>query len=114
MYDIAQLDVRTKRRLGKRLRQMAKTGKLPNETLYSSSGTIATTIVEGLMPFRPNYRRDRLERDRAARSRSDEKQNERNEKSAKRKAERTEAEGPPNEEEAQHAGDSSAKSVPTN
>ena len=66
------------------------------------------------MPFRPNYRRDRLERDRAARARIDEKQDKRNEKSAKRKAERTEAEGPPNDELAQRAGGSSAKSVPTN
>ena len=38
MYDIAPLGVRTKRRLGMRLRQMAKTGKLSNETLYNSNG----------------------------------------------------------------------------
>jgi len=93
---------------------MAKTGKLFNETLYRSNGTIARTIKEGLMPFRPNYRRDRLERDRAARARTDEKQSKRNEKSAKRKAERTEAEGLPNDEQAQRAGGSSAKEVPTN
>jgi hypothetical protein len=93
---------------------MAKTGKLLNETLYSANGTIAKLLAEGLMPFRPNYRRDRLERDRAARARTDEKQQKRNEKSAKRKAERTEAEGPPDDEQAQHAGRSSAKSVPTN
>jgi hypothetical protein len=91
---------------------MAKTGKLFNETLYSSSGTIATTIVEGLMPFRPNYRQDRLERDRAARARTNEKQNKRNEKSAKRKAERTEAEGPPNDEQLQLTGESLTKSAP--
>jgi len=54
------------------------------------------------------------ERDRAARARTDEKQRKRDEKSAKRKAKRTEAEGPPDDEEAQHAGVSSAKSVPTN
>jgi hypothetical protein len=35
-------------------------------------------------------------------------------KSAKRKAERTEAERPPEDERAQYAGGSSAKSVPTN
>ena len=93
---------------------MAKTGKLFNETPHSSNGTIATTIEEGLMPFRPNYRRDRLERDRAARARTDEKQTKRNEKSEKRKAERTVAEGPPNDEQAQDAGGSSAKSEPTN
>jgi len=75
---------------------------------------IPTTLTEGLMPFRPNYRQDRLERDRAARARTDEKQRKRDEKSAKRKAKRTEAEGPPDDEEAQHAGVSSAKSVPTN
>ena len=114
MYDIAQLDVRTKRRLGRRLRQLATTSKLFNETLYSSIGKIATTIVEGVMPFRPNYRRDRLDRDRSARSRTNEKQEKRNEKSAKRKAEHTEVEGPPNEEQAQHADGSSAKSEPTN
>jgi hypothetical protein len=67
------------------------------------------TLTEGQMPFRANYRRDRLERDR-----TDEKQRIRDEKSAKRKAERTEAEGPPDEEHAQRAGGSSAKSVPTN
>ena len=66
------------------------------------------------MPFRPNYWRDRLERDRATRARTDEKQRNRDEKSAKRKAERTEAEGPPEDTQAQHAGGSSAKSVPTN
>ena len=66
------------------------------------------------MPFRPNYRQDRLERDRAARARTDEKQRKREEKSAKRKAERTEGEGPPGDEQGQHAGGPSAKSVPTN
>jgi len=66
------------------------------------------------MPVRPNYRRGRLERDRAARARVDEKQQKRNEKSAKRKAERTEAEGPPNDEQAQHTGGSSAETEPTN
>lgn len=66
------------------------------------------------MPFRPNYRRDRLERDRAARARTDEKQNKRNEKSAKRKAERTEATGLPNDEQAQPVGGSSARGEPTN
>ena len=45
------------------------------------------------MPFRPNYRGDRLARDRAARIRADEKQKKREEKSAKRKAERSGAEG---------------------
>jgi hypothetical protein len=64
------------------------------------------------MPFRSNYRRDRLERDRAARVRTDEKQRKRDEKSAKRKAERAEAEGPLNDELA-HGG-SSAKSASTN
>jgi hypothetical protein len=64
------------------------------------------------MPFRPNYRRDRLERDRAARARTDEKQNKRNEKSAKRKAERTEAAVLPNDEQNQHAGGSSANGEP--
>ena len=113
MYDIAQPDVRIRRRPGKSLRHMAKTGKLSNETLYIQTA-IPTTLAEGLMPFRPNYRQDRLERDRAARARTDEKQRKRDEKSAKRKAKRTEAEGPPDDEEAQHAGGSSAKSVPTN
>jgi hypothetical protein len=75
---------------------------------------IPTTLTEGLKAFRPNFRRDRLERDRAARARTDEKQRKRDEKSAKRKAERNEAEGPPDDEQAQHAGGSSAKSVPTN
>ena len=113
MYDIAPLGVRIKRRLGMRLRQMAKTGKLSNETLYSSDGN-PNDLDGGQMPFRPNYRRDRLERDRAARARTDEKQRKRDEKSAKRKAERADPEGPPDDEGAQHAGGSSAKSVPTN
>jgi hypothetical protein len=81
---------------------MARTGKLSGETYILASGTIATTPAEGLMPFRPNYRRDRLERDRAARARADEKQQKRNEKSEKRKAERTEGEGPANEEPTEH------------
>jgi hypothetical protein len=66
------------------------------------------------MPFRPNYRGDRLERDRTARARAEEKQKKRDEKSAKRKAERAEAEGPLDNEQAQDAGGSSAKGVPTN
>ena len=66
------------------------------------------------MPFRPNYRRDRLERDRASRARTDEKQQKRNEKSAKRKSERTEADGPPNDEQAEHTGESSPGTEPTN
>jgi hypothetical protein len=66
------------------------------------------------MPFRPNYRGDRLARDRAARARTEEKQKKRDEKSAKRKAERAEAEGPLVNEQAQHAGGSSAKGLPTN
>jgi hypothetical protein len=37
-YDIAQPSVRIERRLGKIIRHMAKTGKLSNETLYSSNG----------------------------------------------------------------------------
>jgi hypothetical protein len=114
MCAIAQLGVRTKRRLGKSLRQIAKIGKLSNEFLYIPDGTIPTTLAEDLMPFRPNYRRDRLERDRTARARTDEKQKKRGEKSAKRKAERTEAEGPPEDEQAERAGGASAKSVPTN
>lgn len=65
------------------------------------------------MPFRPNYRRDRLERDRAARARTDEKQRKMDEKTAKRKAEGTDAEGPPNDEQTQYSDGSSAKSVPT-
>ena len=82
MYDIAPLGVRIKRRPGMRLRQMAKTGKLSNETLYIQTA-IPTTLAEGLMPFRPNYRQDRLERDRAARARTDEKQRKRDEKKRK-------------------------------
>ena len=49
------------------------------------------------MPFRPNYRGDRLARDRAARARTDEKPRRRDEKTAKRKAERAEAEAPPDD-----------------
>jgi hypothetical protein len=68
---------------------MAKTGKLSNETLYNSNSNPndldGGSLTEGLMPFRPNYRQDRLERDRAARARTDEKQRKRDEKSAKRK-----------------------------
>ena len=44
------------------------------------------------MPFKPNYRRDRLERDRAARARSEEKQRKKEQKTAQRKAERTASE----------------------
>jgi hypothetical protein len=46
------------------------------------------------MPFKPNYRRDRLERDRAARARSEEKQRKKEEKAALRKAEQAISEVP--------------------
>jgi hypothetical protein len=64
------------------------------------------------MPFRPNYRRDRLDRDRAARARADEKQQKRNELSAKRKAERSDTEVSPDDEQALNADQSSAKAEP--
>src|SRR6516162_2183624 len=55
---------------------------------YMFQTAIPTTLTEGLMPFRPNYRQDRLERDRAARARTDEKQRKRDEKNAKLNAPR--------------------------
>jgi hypothetical protein len=51
-----------------------------------------------LMPFKPNYGRDRAERDRAARARSEEKQRKKDEKTAQRKAARA-AEPLPNDKE---------------
>jgi hypothetical protein len=51
------------------------------------------------MPFKPNYRRDRLERDRAARARLDEKKRKKEEKTAQRKAGRAESEVPGEDEQ---------------